>query len=236
MEKLKKYLSENHKAWQKSYNAPNVESVIFRLQGRILKSQFNLPKKDELTTSLDFGCGQGATVNYFNQCGYDAYGIDISKVDIEIAKSRYPHIAHKFSVCKPDVYKTAMTDFTENKKISLVTGQQSLYYFDKEDFFTLLKNIENSLETNGLLYASMMSTSHTYYKYSKETEYEWLRVTNFSGKRFNLENYYNFHCESEADVIEKFSIFKKIYCGSYHLQLEEDETNNHHYAILCQKK
>ena len=232
---MKSYLIKNHKLWQKSYSAPNVENVIFRLQGRILKKQYKLPKKNKLTTTLDFGCGQGATVNYFNQCGYDAYGVDISEIDIEIAKVRYPQIAHKFFVCKPDVFKVPMTKFTENKKISLITGQQSLYYFDKEDFFTLLKNFKNSLETKGLLYASMMSTSHTYYKYSKKTEFQWLRKTNFSGKRLKFKDYYNFHCASEEDVCKKFSIFKKIYCGSYHLQIEEDETNNHHYIILCQK-
>ena len=153
---MKSYLIKNHKLWQKSYSAPNVENVIFRLQGRILKKQYKLPKKNKLTTMLDFGCGQGATVNFFNQCGYDAYGVDISEIDIEIAKVRYPQIAHKFFVCKPDVFKVPMTKFTENKKISLITGQQSLYYFDKEDFFTLLKNFKNSLETKGLLFASMI--------------------------------------------------------------------------------
>ena len=52
---MKNYLKENHSHWQSSYSAPNVESVIFRLQGRILKSQYNLPKQHQLTTMLDFG-------------------------------------------------------------------------------------------------------------------------------------------------------------------------------------
>ena len=129
---------------------------------------------------LDFGFGQGATVNYFNQCGYDAYGIDISEVNIEIAKHRYPHIAHKFKVCKPEVFNTQITEYTENKKISLITGQQSLYYFDKSDFFKLLKNFYESLEDEGLLFASMWSTQHTYYNFSEETGYDWLRRTTFS--------------------------------------------------------
>ena len=39
---MKSYLIKNHKLWQKSYSAPNVENVIFRLQGRILKKQYNV--------------------------------------------------------------------------------------------------------------------------------------------------------------------------------------------------
>ena len=70
------YLNSNYKSWSKIYNAPNVESVIFRLHGRILKNDLKLPKKK--TVLLDFGCGQGASTNYFYKQGYDVYGIDIS--------------------------------------------------------------------------------------------------------------------------------------------------------------
>ena len=131
--------------------------------------------------------------------------------------------------------KVARTEFYQ-KKDQKESKVKRLYYFDKDDFYALLKNFKNSLESKGLLYASMMSTSHTYYKFSKKTKFQWLRETNFSGKRFKIKNYHNFHCESEEDVCKKFSIFKKIYCGSYHLQIEKNETNNHHYIILCQKK
>ena len=127
---------------QKSYwgsNSPNVEDAIFRLQGKVLNNMYKLPSNKNITTSLDFGCGQGSTVNFFHQAGYDAYGIDICKGDIEIAKRRYPYIADKFKLCKPDVFKTPLKKFTDNKKISLITGHRSLMYFDKEDFEKLLK-------------------------------------------------------------------------------------------------
>ena len=233
---MKKYLVNNNKFWQTSYSAPNVENVIFRLQGRILSYEFNLPRKNRMTTALDFGCGQGATVNYLHQCGYDAYGVDISEVDINVAKLRYPHISHKFFKCNPDVFNTPITKFTDNKKISLITCQQSLYYFDKKDFNKLLKNFNRSLEPKGLLYSSMISTSHTYYKHSKNTDDDWLKEVNFSGKRFKIKNYYMFYCASEDDVVERFKNFKKIYSGSYHLVFDRKETNNHHYFILCKKK
>ena len=84
---MDKYLKNNYSFWQYGYTAPNVENVIFRLHGRILKYKYKLPHVKKPTVTLDFGCGQGAIVNYFHQQGYDAYGIDISKTDIEIAKN-----------------------------------------------------------------------------------------------------------------------------------------------------
>ena len=233
---MDKYLKNNYEFWQYGYNAPNVENVIFRLHGRILKHKYKLPHVKKPTVVLDFGCGQGAIVNYFHLQGYDAYGVDLSITDIEIAKRRYPHIAHKFRLCKPDVFNTPMTRFTDNKKITLITGQQAVYYFDKVHFSKLMKNFRNSLVPKGLIYASMMSHEHTYYKFSKKTKYKWLRETTFTGKRFKVKKYFNFHCETKKDVIDKFSIFKPVYVGSYHLEIEPDETNNHHFVILCQKK
>ena len=232
----KNYLTNNQKYWNKGYkgDAVNVENVVFRLQGKILKPQFNLPKNNEIC--LDFGCGQGASVNYFNQMGYNAFGVDVSEKDIEIAKRRYPHIKEKFSVCKPNVYKNKLTKFTDNKKISLVVCQQSLYFFDKKHFNLLLKNINNSLTSRGILFASMKSEQHTFSNFSKDTKHEWLKVLNWKNKRFSVKDYYFFFTTSIEDLKNKFKIFKTIYTGSYHLSLDPSESNNHHYTIVCQKK
>ena len=232
---MKYYLRKNLK-YRKvigGSNSPNVEDAIFRLQGKVLNNMYKLPSHKKITTSLDFGCGQGSTVNFFHQAGYDAYGIDICKGDIEIAKKRYPYIADKFKLCKPDVFKTPLKKFTDNKKISLITGHRSLMYFDKEDFEKLLKNFNNSMTSNGLLYASMLSTKSTFFQYTKRSKFEWLRER-VSKKTFNLD--YMFFCESKKDVVKKFSIFKKMLIGSYHYQLDENDKLTHYYQILCKKK
>lgn len=91
-----KYLLENKEYWEKGYEAPNVDHNAFRFFGRILKPEFNLPRDYE--KMLDFGCGQGAAVNYLHMNGFDAQGVDISEKDIAIAKARFPHINSKFSV------------------------------------------------------------------------------------------------------------------------------------------
>ena len=73
------YLTENYKYWQKGYDAPNVESFIFRFYGFYLKKRKNLKL-------LDFGCGQGAAVNFFNTVKVNSIGVDISEIDIKSAK------------------------------------------------------------------------------------------------------------------------------------------------------
>ena len=233
---MKHYLKQNLLQRRTFYDATNVSDVVFKLYGNILKKKYKLPYKNKLTTVLDFGCGQGATVNFFNQCGFDAYGVDISKIDIEKAKTRYPHIAHKFTLCKPDSFNAPMTKYTENKKISLISCIRSIYYFDKEDFNTLLVNFKKSLKTKGLLYVSLISSSHTIYKFAKETKYQWLKKIEFKSNNVNLRNYFCFFTESKEDICKKFQIFKKIFVGSHHTELDKTNMNGHHYLFLCQKK
>ena len=81
----------------KGYLAPNVESITFRLQAKILKHEYNLPKAN-MPKLLDFGRGQGASTNFFINQSYDAVGVDISNKDIEIAKNIFPSISDKFKV------------------------------------------------------------------------------------------------------------------------------------------
>ena len=69
---MKYYLRKNLK-YRKvigGSNSPNVEDAIFRLQGKVLNNMYKLPSNKNITTSLDFGCGQGSTVNFFHQAGY----------------------------------------------------------------------------------------------------------------------------------------------------------------------
>ena len=94
---LEGYPEDNRAYWERGYDAPNVDHHTFRFLGRILRPDFGLPRNHEKL--LDFGCGQGAAVNFFRANGFDAEGVDISRTDIAIAKSRYPHINGHFSLC-----------------------------------------------------------------------------------------------------------------------------------------
>ena len=66
---MEKYLAGNNEYWQKPYTADNVESFVFRVYGRILKYELGITgeKGEKL---LDFGCGEGANLSYFNRLDF----------------------------------------------------------------------------------------------------------------------------------------------------------------------
>ena len=75
--------------WSKGYYSPNVDSYVFRFYGRILKPEFNLPKPNLKSSIIDFGCGQGAAVNYFSKLGFNCVGLDANMNDLNVAKKKF---------------------------------------------------------------------------------------------------------------------------------------------------
>src|SRR5262249_22703415 len=94
------YLTSNTRYWAGTYDAPNVESFIFRFYGRILKFDYGIDGRNH-ERLLDFGCGQGAALQFFDQLGFDCYGVDIASNDVSAAQRRMPHIADHFTVVDP---------------------------------------------------------------------------------------------------------------------------------------
>jgi cyclopropane fatty-acyl-phospholipid synthase-like methyltransferase len=225
------YLLENQKFWAKGYNAPNPESVIFRFAGRILKSKFNLPSLNERL--LDFGCGQGANTNYFHNLGFNVSGIDISDNDINVARIRYPNIGNNFHLCDPSPSKNEFYGW--KNEISVIVCSQSLYYFSEKHFNEVLIKLYNSMKKGGIIFASMISEKHTYFNNSSSSNDSWIRKVSYKGRRFNLENYFCFFTKNKKECEMKFKIFKKVFVGEYSLQLEDGESNNHHWVFIGQK-
>ena len=225
---LQKYLRENKEYWEKGYEAPNVDHHIFRFFGRILKPEFNLPRDHEKL--LDFGCGQGAAVNFFHMNGFDSYGVDISEKDISIAKTRFPHINDKFYFCDVDPKK--QTIYGKEDLYNVITAFQSLYYFSKSDFEVLMKSLYRQLAPGGIFFATMMGRqSKEFYDNSVPTEDEWLRKVDFKNKRYSVKNYSMFFVEDEEDLISKFEMFRPIHVGYYAAKFRSDEGDGFHYTF-----
>jgi cyclopropane fatty-acyl-phospholipid synthase-like methyltransferase len=119
--------------------------------------------------------------------------------------------------------------------ISVIVCAQSIYYFTEEHFNSVLQKMYDSMKPGGIFFATMISHNHTYFEHSQETDDPWLRKVSFKGRRFDLEDYYVFFTKDKNDCEEKFRIFNKLYVGEYMMQLEENETNNHHWVYIGQK-
>src|SRR5712692_12005697 len=94
------YLEQNARYWAGAYDAPNVESFIFRFYGRILKFDFGIDGSNH-ERLLDFGCGQGAALQYFDRLGFECCGVDIAANDIAVARQYLPHRAEHLMAISP---------------------------------------------------------------------------------------------------------------------------------------
>lgn len=217
------YLKKNYSFWQRGYEAPNVESFIFRFYGFYLKNKKNLKL-------LDFGCGQGAAVNFFNKQKIDSVGVDISKTDIKNAKKKYPTYKKKFICIK------SFEDLNNKKnlnKFDVIIASQSLYYLSNSDFKNLINILYNLLKKNGIVFASMISHKSTLFKNSKKFK-NGLRIVTKDNKKRYAKHYINFTKDYNS-LLNKFYKFKKINVGYYSVCFDRENDGNHHYIFIGKK-
>lgn len=227
------YLMDNKLYWEKGYSAPNVDHHMFRFFGRILRPQFGLPVNHEKL--LDFGCGQGAAVNFFHVNGFNAQGVDISSNDISVARSRYPHIEENFSTCESDPKK--VVKYGSHASYRIITAFQSLYYFSQNDFDVVIARLYDQLESGGVFFATMMGKqSKEFYDNSKPTADAWLRKVDFSNQRISVKNYHMFFIDDETDLVSRFKMFEPVHIGYYAAKLRSDEGDGFHFTFCGVKK
>lgn len=221
------YFEKNKEYWEKGYSASNVDHPVFRFYGRILKSEFDLG--DNYEKLLDFGCGQGAAVNFFSQQGFNARGVDISNIDIHVAKTRYPHISSHFSICDPNPKNNDFYGFESD--ISVVTAIQSLYYFTDTDFEIAINKIYNTMKKGGVIFATMMGEKSSEFFDNSKPWKDGLRVVNFKNNRLNVEEYCMSFIKDENHLKEKFNLFKPLHIGYYAAKFRDDEGDGFHYTF-----
>lgn len=236
---MKSYLDQNYNYWNREYHSPNIESFIFRLKPYLLDK---FVKKNKKLTILDFGCGEGANVKYFEKIhGYTAHGVDISKISIRNAKKNYPK-KNKFKIIN-NRYEENENLF--NKKFDLIISIQTLYYLNNKDLNERLHAFNNILNKNGLVFFTMMSTENSYFKSfsNKKIDKNGMTLVNLSKdknytKRQQLNNHSHFinFTKDEKDLIKKFKVFKKLAIGSYDLKLESLNRSEHHFTFFGKKK
>jgi SAM-dependent methyltransferase len=223
------YFEGNRRYWEQGYNAPNVDHHMFRFYGRILRHDFPELLEKDCTKLVDFGCGQGAAVNYFVSRGLNARGSDISRADIGVAQTRYPDLADRFAVVAPDPRAVQHYGFGEG--VDIVTAFQSLYYFNDTDFEIALRKLYDSMNPGGVIFATMMGTkSEEFFRNSKPVG-DGLRVVDFDSGRLKVENYHMMFIDDEDHLRERFKLFRPVHVGYYAAKLRSDEGDGFHYTF-----
>lgn len=222
------YLDDNKEYWEKGYEAVSVDHPVFRFYGRVLKPDFGISGENG-EKLLDFGCGQGASVEFFARYGFNAVGVDISNTDINVAKIRYPHIRNHFCVCDPNPNNNDFYGFKDD--ISVVTAIQSLYYLSDTDFKICIDKIYNSMKKGGVFYATMMGEKSKEFFDNSTYFNDGLREVAFKNDRLNVSKYYISFIKNEEHLIEKFNMFKPVHTGYYCAKFRNDEGDGFHYTF-----
>ncbi len=96
--------------------------------------------KENATTLIDLGCGNGALTNTLCDKGFTVKGIDASKELLDIAKKCYPEI---------EFIQADATNFEVEVKVDVVFSNAVFHWIDKEKQPDMLKCVYNALKENG---------------------------------------------------------------------------------------
>lgn len=213
---MTEYLAQNARYWAGLYDAPNVESFIFRFYGRILKFDYGINGSNH-ERLLDFGCGQGAALCYFDRLGFECSGVDIAENDIAVARQRLPHRAANLAVVDPQPDANAV--FFEGG-FDIVISIQTLDFLSNTDFAAAITCLWRNMKPGAKIYASMNGWDMYYRRHGTYTGDGLWRVK-FQTDRLNYDLFLNF-VRDKDEMRQKFSLFKPIYLDHYDSSFREE--------------
>jgi 2-polyprenyl-3-methyl-5-hydroxy-6-metoxy-1,4-benzoquinol methylase len=222
------YLNRNQEYWSSTYDAPNVESFIFRFYGRILKFDYGLDGSNHERV-LDYGCGQGGALRFFDNKGFNVYGVDIAAKDIEAAQRLMPHRRDQFALIdpKPDANRKLF-----DGNMDVVISIQTLDFMSNTDCATAIQCLYNNMKPGAFIYASMNGYSN-YSRQHATPAGDGLWHVLLKTSRLDYDIYLNF-VKDKDEMRKRFSIFTPIYLDYYDSSFRE-EGSELRYTFFGQK-
>lgn len=161
-----------------------------------LKRYLNLLPGNEV---LDLGIGQGRNSIPLVELGYNVTGVDYSTKCLEICKNNCP----KLNLIQSDIRAFPI----EKNKYDLISSRCVLHFFHKDDSYKIIKNIEENLKSNGLVYISVFSLEDPkLIRHTNSPNFEILE-NNIFHHTVN-DTYVSFFAKNE--ILDLFSDFKTI--------------------------
>ena len=210
------YLETNADYWEGQYDAPNVESFMFRMYGRILRHDYGIDGSNH-ERILDFGCGQGGALHFFDKQGFDCFGVDIAKNDIAVAQKVMPHIAGQFKVIDPEPDENQLFFGGD---MDVVISIQTLDFLSNSDFEKAIRCLYNNMKPGAKIYASMNGWQMYYRNHAKYAD-DGLWHVQFDNGRVDYDLYLNF-VKDKDEMREKFKLFKPVYLDYYDSSFREE--------------
>jgi SAM-dependent methyltransferase len=220
------YLETNAALLPRGYFAPNVESWVFRWNGRVLNRLRPRTIGVSPGTLLDWGCGSGATAAYFARQGYDVYGVDSSAPDIERAKTVASRAMFKCVPAAP-----SMQPYFPGVKFDVVTAIQALYFLSPADIAIAVASLREQMHDGGILYATMVG-SRCWFSQVAEPQDNGMHKITAKTDRYDATSFVTLTPDKET-LISMFPGFKPLLVGYY--DADWGEGSEFHWHITAAK-
>ena len=211
--------------YQEGYGLRYPDGHVIRFHRQILEYELGL----ESGKILDYGCGTGTHLHYFEQNGFVPYGCDISRRAIEQCKSLMPAYAENFHAI-PNVPR--LRDYF-SVDFDIVFSNQVLYYLNDRDLQNLLLQLYEILKPGGVLFATMIAPTNYYSRFVNGNENGLSKVV-LRG-RLNETTFLNFKTKEEVLKLFTSAGFTKLHLGFYGSVIREDEGPTDHHLFVGRK-
>lgn len=211
--------------YKKGYGLQYPDGHVIRFYHHILEHELKL--KEGLV--LDYGCGNGVHLQYFQEKGFIPYGCDTSETAIAQCKKRLPKYSDHFQVIS--TLPTLSHHFSG--QFDLIFSNQVLYFFNDTDLSHMLKQFHAMLKSGGIFFATMMGPNNYYSRYITGQENGMSKVV--LTDRLKETNFINFKTKEQVNEIFSQHGFKKLHLGWYSCVIREDEGASDHWMFVGQK-
>lgn len=213
--------------YEKGYGVVYPEGHIIRFYERFLKYE----KKMTSGKILDFGCGNGTHMKYFQDKGFEVYGLDIVP---EAILNVNEMIGGGGYLIEPNQRLLGLFDF----KFDLIVANQSLYYLPCNVLRQTVQDLFELTKDGGFCFFTMMSEKNAYNALRRAELDNGLSEVRVEG-RLNETTFINF-VKNEEELISIFKPYKPVYIGDYDFyNLYEKyggEGSGHHYIYIGEKE
>lgn len=162
------YIEINKHSYQAIYKEgwgnKYTDSYLISLYYNIIKPLVNKNTDHGILKCLDFGCSIGANTRFFHEAGYDVYGIDISVEAICKCVSYNKFDKKNFAAANVLKPEECISNLFPGISFDLIIASNVIYYFNSHDTDIVLKQLSESLNPGGVIYANLHSINSYFYE------------------------------------------------------------------------
>ncbi|OHC00869.1 MAG: hypothetical protein A3G70_07380 [Planctomycetes bacterium RIFCSPLOWO2_12_FULL_39_13] len=161
--------------WDSAYSSGmtmwHPSECMIRFMSRYFKKQIGINEYKTLrpaSTVLDLGCGNGANVLFFNKLGYRTYGVDISRVAIDLGNRLLSENGFEETLICGDMEGLSFQD----DYFDIVVSHAALDHIFYAKYLNILGKAKKILKKGGFLFITLRSTEGLDYESKTATEVE----------------------------------------------------------------